>query len=290
MSIIDLWKKVEEAYRILNHCQLCPRDCKVNRLKGERGYCGQASDIYISSYGPHFGEEPELVGRFGSGTIFLTGCSLKCAFCQNYDISHLHRGWKVELDELVKIMLALEKQGCHNINFVTPTHYSPQIMKAILLAREKGLSIPIVYNCGGYDKKETLRLLEGFIDIYMPDAKFIFKALSLKYCHAEDYAQVMPSAILEMHRQVGDLIIKDGLAKKGLLIRHLVMPGGLENAKKVFEFIACKISKNTYLNIMEQYYPCYRAFDYPEISSRLEREEYLKAIEIAKEYGLWRGF
>jgi putative pyruvate formate lyase activating enzyme len=259
-------------------------------LKGEVGYCGMDARLYISSFGPHYGEERELVGRFGSGTIFLTGCNLKCVFCQNYEISHLREGTEISMEEMAQIMLRLERIGCHNINFVTPTHYTPQIMQAILIARERGLTVPIVYNCGGYEKVETLRLLEGFIEIYMPDAKYAINEMAKRYSHVENYPEVMKQALKEMHRQVGDLVVENGIAKRGLLVRHLVMPNGIENARLVFKFIAEEISKDTYVNIMDQYYPCYKAFDYPEISRRLSSEEYRKAVELAKDLGLWRGF
>jgi putative pyruvate formate lyase activating enzyme len=241
--------------------------------------------LYISSFGPHFGEEPELVGRGGSGTIFLTGCNLKCVFCQNYEISHRMIGKQYSVLELVDIMLYLQNIGCLNINFVTPTHFTPHIMEAIFKARGKGLKIPIVYNCGGYEKVETLKLLDGFIDIYMPDAKFMNPDLSEKYLNARDYPQVMSEAIKEMHHQVGELVIENGIAQKGLLIRHLVMPAGIENARKILEFIAQEISPSSYVNIMDQYYPCYRAVEFPEINRRITREEYHQILEIARQLG-----
>lgn len=291
MSELEIWQKVEEAYQILSNCSLCPRECGVNRLQGEKGYCGMSAQLYISSFGPHFGEEPELVGRFGSGTIFLTGCSLRCAFCQNYEISHLNRGYRLKVEELSEVMLALEAQGCENINFVTPTHYVPQLMEAIIFSKKKGLSLPIVYNSGGYEKLETLRLLEGFVDIYMPDAKFSLSDLAERYCQAADYPQLMQKAIKEMHRQVGNLDVSEaGIAKRGLLVRHLVMPGSLKNSELIFKFLAEEISRDTYLNIMAQYYPSYQAFHFKEIARRVSREEYLQAISLAKNYGLWRGF
>lgn len=287
---VDLRRKVEEAYRRLEACDICPHECGVNRLKGEVGYCGMDARLYISSFGPHYGEERELVGKFGSGTIFLTGCNLKCVFCQNYEISHLGEGTEISVEEMAQIMLRLERLGCHNINFVTPTHYTPQVMQAILIARGRGLTVPIVYNCGGYEKVETLKLLEGFIEIYMPDAKYAINEMARRYSHVENYPEVMRRALKEMHRQVGDLVIENGIAKRGLLVRHLVMPNGIENARLVFKFLAEEISRHTYVNIMDQYYPCYKAFDFPELSRRLSVEEYRKAVELARDLGLWRGF
>ncbi|RKY38099.1 MAG: radical SAM protein [Candidatus Omnitrophota bacterium] len=280
-----LSQKIKLAYARLSKCDLCPRECRVNRLKGERGYCGMDAGLYISSFGPHFGEEPELVGKGGSGTIFLTGCNLKCIFCQNYEISHFMIGKRYSVEELVDIMLYLQDRGCVNINFVTPTHYTPHIMKAVFLARERGLEIPVVYNCGGYEKVETLKLLDGFIDIYMPDAKFMEPDLSGKYLDACDYPQVMRKAIKEMYIQVRDMVIENGIARKGLLIRHLIMPEGIENARKILEFIAREISVHTYVNIMDQYHPCYRAADFPEINRRVISQEYRQVIKIAHDLG-----
>ncbi len=244
------------------------------------------ADLYISSFGPHFGEEPELVGKGGSGTIFFTGCNLKCVFCQNYEISHLRIGRKYTVEELADIMIYLQNIGCHNINFVTPTHFTPHIMEAIVLARKKRLQIPIVYNCGGYEKVETLKLLEGFVDIYMPDIKFMNSNLSQKYLNAWNYPEVVKKAVKEMHLQVGDLVVKDGIAVKGLLIRHLVMPQGIENARQVLEFIVNEISARSYVNIMDQYYPCYKSSQFPEINRKITAQEYFQVVKIAQELGI----
>lgn len=245
----------------------------------------------ISSYGAHFGEERELVGIFGSGTIFLTGCNLHCLYCQNYDISNLNVGYQISIEKFSDIMLALQKGGCHNINFVTPTHFTPQIVEAVALAKEKGLDVPLVYNCGGYEEVDTLKLINGIIDIYMPDIKYSNAHVAKKYSNAPDYPEVAKLALKEMHRQVGDLVIdKDGVAKRGLLVRHLVLPNALAGTKEILHFIATEISKDTYVNIMDQYRPCSKAIDFPEINRMITMDEYRKATSIAKEEGLYRGF
>lgn len=285
-----LVETVDKLYKILEDCILCPRRCKVNRLNNEKGFCGVGLLPLVSSVGPHFGEEPELVGRNGSGTIFFAGCNLGCLFCQNYDISHLRYGNEISTKDLAKEMLVLQRIGCHNINLVTPSHVVPQIVEALAYAVEKGLDIPIVFNTGGYDSLETLKLLEGVIDIYMPDAKYSDPDAAKKYSNAEDYPDVVKTAIKEMHRQVGDLIVEKGIAVKGLLVRHLVMPEGLAGTKGIMHFIATEISKDTYVNIMDQYRPCYKAVDFPEINRRITQGEYEEAVEIARAEGLWRGF
>lgn len=288
-SPVYLKEKIEKAYKLLEDCNLCPRRCSVNRIKGEKGFCRTGGKVVVSSYGHHFGEELPLVGIYGSGTIFFEGCNLRCIFCQNYDISHpceTDGGPEIEVSVLVQIMLQLQSRGCHNINFVTPTHVTPQVMEAIYLARRDGLTIPIVYNCGGYESKETLELLDGFIEIYMPDAKYSNKEWAKKLSFAEDYPEVMKTAIKEMHRQVGDLQIENDLATTGLLVRHLVMPGDVAGSKGIIDFIATEISQNTYINVMEQYRPVFKAFKYKEIDRRITNEEFLEVYAYAKEKGL----
>lgn len=289
-SSSELSQKVKKLYKLLEHCALCPRRCGVKRLDNEKGFCGVGLLPLVSSVGPHFGEEPELVGSGGSGTIFFAGCSLGCWFCQNYDISHLRRGEEISTKELAKEMLTLQRIGCHNINLVTPTHVAPQIVEALGYAVEKGLDLPVVYNTGGYDSLETLKILDGIVDIYMPDAKYCDKEMSKKYSQAEDYPVVMKKALKEMYIQVGDLVVEGGIAIKGLLVRHLVMPEGIAGTKEIMHFIAKEISKNTYVNIMDQYRPCYRAYEFPDINRRITSSEFSKAISIAQEEGLWRGF
>ena len=270
----------------LADCHLCPRECGVNRLKEEKGNCGVGAEAMVASRGPHFGEEPPLVGRGGSGTIFFSGCNLHCLFCQNYDISHQVVGVPAPPALLADWMLELEAMGCHNINFVTPTHVTPQVLAATRIARAKGLSVPTVYNCGGYEKVETLASCAGLVDVYMPDTKFADREAARQLASAPDYPEVMQAALREMHRQVGDLVIEDGLARRGLLVRHLVMPGGLEAARAVIDFLADAISPRTYINVMGQYRPVFRAREVTAISRRPTAEEYRAARGYALERGL----
>lgn len=286
----ELKNRIDIAYDMLSDCRLCPRECGVNRLNGEKGFCKAGEFAMVSSVGPHFGEEPSLVGRHGSGTIFFTNCNLDCVFCQNYDISHLGKGKEIEASQLANAMLSLQNLGCHNINFVTPTHYAPQILNALIIAIEDGLVAPLVYNCGGYESIEIIKLLDGIIDIYMPDMKYGDNDMAERYSNAKSYFDIAKSVISEMYRQVGDLSTnKSGIAEKGLLVRHLVMPDNISGTGKVIDFIA-SLSNNTYLNIMDQYRPQYRACDYPEINRRIASEEFEKAIFLAKKAGLTRGF
>lgn len=281
--------KIEKAFKILESCTICPRNCGVNRLKGEKGVCRAGYLPEVSSHAPHFGEESPLVGLHGSGTIFLTHCNLRCLFCQNYSISHLGEGREVSFERLARMMLELQRTGCHNINFVTPTHYVPQILKSLPLAVEMGLRVPLVYNTGGYDAMATLELLDGVFDIYMPDFKFASSEPAGEFSKAADYPEVARRAIKEMHRQVGDLIIdENGIARRGLLVRHLVLPSGLAGTGEVMRFLAAEISKSTYVNIMDQYYPC---GDIPHRSSlgrRITAEEFEEALRMAGEEGLTR--
>ena len=261
----------------------------MNRLEGEVGVCGSGRKIKIASYNAHFGEEAPLVGRFGSGTIFLSHCNLRCQFCQNYDISHLAEGWEVEPEQAAAMMLELAERGCHNINFVTPSHMVPQSLEALVPAIEGGLSIPLVYNSSGYDRKETLDLLDGIIDIYMPDFKFWDDKWAKRYCAAPDYPGVAKTAVKEMHRQVGDLVInEEGVATRGLLVRHLVMPNGVAGTEHIVSFLAKEISPNTYTNIMDQYRPCGSADEDTLINRRLKPREFREAMEAAEKSGLTR--
>jgi putative pyruvate formate lyase activating enzyme len=287
----ELRRRIRLLNEFLSECRLCPRECRVNRLRGDLGYCRAGSELEISSAFPHFGEEPPLVGRHGSGTIFLTHCNLRCFFCQNYDITHLGRGEPFTLSDMARVMLRLQEMGCHNINFVTPTHYVPQIIASFPEAIENGLRLPIVYNCSGYESIEVIRLLKDIVDVYMPDVKFMKVTYSEKFCNAPDYPDVIKNILWEMHFQVGDLTLNtDGIAERGLLIRHLIMPNGVSSSEEVFQFIAEKISAHSYINIMEQYRPEFRANEYPEIDRRITRKEYLEAIQSAKQLGLYRGF
>ena len=285
----ELHKRIELLNKILEDCCLCPRNCRVNRFKGEKGVCRVGALPMVSSFHAHFGEERPLVGYYGSGTIFLTYCNLKCLFCQNYDISHLGEGREISREELGSMMISLMRQGCHNINFVTPTHQAAQIVSSLPSAIENGLDIPLVYNCGGYESVETIKLLDGIIDIYMPDFKYGNNESAKKLSAAPDYVEVAKGAVKEMHRQVGDLKIdKRGIAQRGLLIRHLVLPSSLAGTREVMRFVAKEISRNTYVNIMGQYRPCYKAFEHPPMNRRITSEEFEEAVRIAREEGLGR--
>jgi putative pyruvate formate lyase activating enzyme len=287
----DLKKRIQALEDILKDCRLCPRECRANRLGGEVGYCKADSGLTVSSAFPHFGEESPLVGYHGSGTIFLTHCNLRCIFCQNYDISHLGGGERVTSSDMARMMIKLQERGCHNINFVTPTHYVPQIVASLPEAVEHGLRIPLVYNCSGYESLEVIQLLEGIVDIYMPDAKFMDEKYSEEYCNAPDYPDVLKKVLKEMHRQVGELKMDShGIAEKGLLIRHLVMPGGVASSEAVLRFIAENISVHTYVNIMDQYRPEYHACEHVPINRRITHKEYLEATRLAKRFQLHRGF
>jgi putative pyruvate formate lyase activating enzyme len=284
-------EKVEALYALASPCRLCPRACGARRAGGERGECGVGLLPLVASAGPHFGEERELVGRGGSGTIFFGGCNLACIFCQNYDISHLRAGREATPEKVAEMMLALERQGCENINFVTPTHVAAPMAKAIELARAQGLTLPIVYNSGGYDGVEALELLDGYVDIYMPDAKYGPAAPSLELSGVPDYFERMKEALREMHRQVGDLAVEGrGVATRGLLIRHLVLPNGLADSEPVVKFIAEELSRESYVNIMAQYRPCYHADEYPGLMRPPSREEIEAVKDLARRFGLHRGF
>jgi putative pyruvate formate lyase activating enzyme len=288
---IDLKSNDEEAVKLLENCQFCPRNCRVNRLKDELGYCRTGRWAKVSSYAPHFGEEPELVGASGSGTIFFAHCNLSCQYCQNYDISQLGQGSVTKANELANIMLALQKMGCHNINLVSPSHVVAQFIETLAVAKEKGLNLPIVYNTGGYDSISTLKLLESVVDIYMPDAKYSDSELAKKYSLAPDYFEINKPALKEMHRQVGDLVVDGrGVALRGLLIRHLVLSNRIAGSFEVLRFIAENLSKESYINIMQQYRPCYLADRHPELSRRITKEEYQEVIDYAEKLGLHRGF
>jgi putative pyruvate formate lyase activating enzyme len=285
-----LERRAKEAVAAMDKCTLCPRQCGVDRTAGETGTCKTGRRAVVASYNPHFGEETPLVGRNGSGTIFFSHCNLLCNFCQNYEISHLGEGREMDDDQLATIMLDLQQAGCHNINFVTPSHVVPQILAAVYRAAKRGLTLPLVYNCGGYDRVKTLQLLDGIVDIYMPDFKFWDSKVARDTCNAPDYPEVAKQSLLEMHRQVGDLCIDQtsGLAYKGVLVRHLVLPGGLAGTVKVMEFLAHSLSRNTYVNVMSQYRPCGRSRDNPTLAVALSPAEYDQAVKEAKRAGITR--
>lgn len=286
----ELAGRAETASGWLADCRLCPRDCGADRLHGKQGRCGIGAKARVSSFGPHFGEEDVLVGRGGSGTIFMTSCSLLCNFCQNYDISHMAaNGEEMDDGELAAALLGLARRGCHNINFVTPTHVVPQILRALVVAAEKGLDLPLVYNSSGYDKVETLKLLDGVFDIYMPDFKFWDSKVAEDLCDAPDYPEAARAALAEMHRQVGVLATdEDGIAFRGVLVRHLAMPNGLAGTADVMRFLSEELSPDTFVNVMAQYRPYAAAHTDPRIGRRVTPEEYREALAAAARAGLRR--
>lgn len=285
----ELKRRAQKTLASLARCQICPHRCRINRLAGELGTCRTGRLASVSNYGPHFGEESPLVGQNGSGAIFFTSCSLHCVFCQNSEISQMGKGEPVYPDALAQMMLSLQNRGCHNINLVTPTHVVPQILEALVIAAGQGLSIPLVYNSGGYDSVETLQLLEGIVDIYMPDMKYSDEAIANRLSGASEYPAINLAAVKEMHRQVGDLELDDkGIASRGLLVRHLVLPFNQAGTKDIVRFLAEEISQNSYINIMAQYQPCYKATTNPLLNRPLRPEEFQEALKWTKEAGLHR--
>ncbi len=286
----EIARRAKLAYRHLEDCDLCARYCHMNRRLTIKGaVCRTGECAIVNSYGLHHGEEDPLRGTKGSGTIFFSWCSLRCVFCQNWEISQKGQGQKVEPVKLAEMMLQLQAQGCHNINFVTPSHVVAQIIAAVDIATQQGLNLPLVYNTGGYDSPEALALLDGIIDIYMPDMKYGDSKLARKYSKVRNYVEVNFAAVKEMHRQVGDLQLDaNGIAQRGLLVRHLVLPANISGTDKVLAFVSEEISTNTYLNLMDQYYPCYRADDYPLLARPITSSEYRKALELAAQHGLQR--
>jgi putative pyruvate formate lyase activating enzyme len=284
----ELARRVEALKEIYNSCRLCPRACGVNRNRGEKGVCGGTARAKVYSAHPHFGEEPPLVGRGGSGTIFFSNCNLLCCYCQNWEINHRGDGSFLSDESLGRMMVSLQSQGCHNINVVTPTHLLPNIVSALRTAIRLGLRVPLVYNCGGYESLEAVKLLDGIVDIYLPDFKYADGAMAKKYSSgASDYPEAAEAAHIEMKRQVGDLVVDErGVALRGLLIRHLVLPHNIAGTDRFAKFVADKLGRTTWVNIMAQYRPEHRARDYPELSRRLTREEYRQAVAWAREAGL----
>ncbi len=286
----EFHEHVEAAYRLMSpHCELCPRCCGADRLAGQIGVCRTGPLPVVASYGAHFGEEPPLVGQNGSGTVFFGGCNLSCVFCQNYDISYGDAGKETSIENLADMMLSLARQGCHNINLVTPTHQLPQILAALEIAVIAGLDIPIVYNCGGYEPVQVLEILDGIVDIYLPDAKYGSNEVGLELSGVPDYWDRNREALREMHRQVGDLHMDErGIAEYGLLVRHLVLPGNRAGTQAVMHFLATEISRDTYVNVMDQYRPAHKAFALPHIARRITHEEFGEAMRIARAEGLHR--
>ena len=284
----ELANRVEQAYSIFRHCELCPRRCGVNRHNGERGFCRAPAKLMVYTAHPHFGEEISLVGKKGSGTIFFSNCNLRCVFCQNWPISIKGYGEEVQDEDLADMMIYLQKIGCHNINLVTPTHVMPNILNATRVAFKKGLRLPLVYNTSGYERVEMLKILDSIVDIYLPDMKYMDVDKASQYLSvASDYPEVSQKAVLEMHRQVGKHVVNSrGIAIHGLMIRHLVMPNNAAGTKKFVRWVAENLPKSTYVNIMHQYFPDYKALEYPEINRRISVKEYLEAMHWADEYGL----
>ena len=286
----ELAQRAERAFSRLENCDLCARYCRVNRRTSTKGaICRTGERAVVHSFGPHHGEEDPLRGWKGSGTLFFSWCNLRCVYCQNWDISHKGMGREVEPEQIADMMLALQAQGCHNINLVSPSHVVAQIIAAVHISARQGLHLPLVYNTGGYDSPEALALLDGIIDIYMPDMKYGDSAIAHRYSRIRNYVEVNQAAVREMHRQVGDLVIDPlGIARRGLLVRHLVLPGNLAGTEPVLAFLAEEISRDTYLNLMDQYHPCYRADRYPPLDRRPSRQEYEEALAVAERYGLRR--
>ena len=283
-----LAERVQQAYSILEHCELCPRQCGANRQNGELGLCRASARVVVYVAQPHFGEEISLVGQHGSGTIFFSNCNLRCVFCQNWPIAHEGQGSEFDDEGLAEMMLYLQKIGCHNINLVTPTHVMPNILNATRIAFNRGLRIPLVYNTSGYERVEILKILDGIVDIYLPDMKYMDSAKAAKYsAGASDYPEVSKKAVLEMNRQVGQhQVDKRGVALRGLMIRHLVMPNRVAGTEKFVRWVADTLSKSTYVNIMHQYRVDYKAYEYPEIWRAITAQEYLEAMDWAVEHGL----
>jgi putative pyruvate formate lyase activating enzyme len=284
----ELKRRVAEAYARLEACDICARECGTNRRESAEGAgCRTGERAVVSSAGPHFGEEDPLVGSGGSGTIFFSWCNLRCQFCQNAEISQLGFGREVEPEELARMMLSLQDQGCHNINLVSPSHVVPQILAGLLIAAEAGLRLPLVYNTGGYDSLKTLGLLDGVVDIYMPDMKYADADVARRYSKISNYPAVNQAAVKEMHRQTGDLTMDgQGVAQRGLLVRHLVLPERLAGTEEIVRFLRDEISLNTYINVMAQYRPCHHAHELPPLDRRLTNQEYTEAVRLAQDAGL----
>lgn len=287
----NLGRAVEKAFKLLESCCICPRKCKVNRIKNEKGFCKTGLLPYVCSYMPHHGEEPPVSGSRGSGTIFFSYCNMSCVYCQNYEFSQLGQGREVDFEELADFMLELQKLDCHNINLVTPTHVMPQILKALEIAISKGLNIPIVYNTGGYELPGIISMLEGIVDIYLADMRYADSDMAVKYSDAPDYPKYNQDSVKEMHRQVGIADIDNsGIIKRGLIIRHLVLPNRVSGTDKIMKFLAEEVSVDTYISLMSQYLPYYRASEFKDVSRRLTFQEYEEAKKIMKKYGLHNGW
>ena len=290
MDKTKLIRAAEKAWQMLASCEICPRRCKVNRLKGERGICRTGERAIVYSFMAHHGEEPPISGTRGSGTIFFANCNMSCAYCQNFQFSQTGEGRELATGELASLMLELQQGGCHNINLVTPTHVMPQILKALLIAQEEGLSVPIVYNTSGYELPEVIAMLDGIVDVYLADMRYSDPALSKKYSGAADYPQVNQASVKEMHRQVGIFHMHDEIAHKGLIIRHLVLPHNIAGTEEIMRFLAEKVSDETYVSLMSQYTPCHLTKHFPAINRRLSKEEFADAEQAMERHGLHNGW
>jgi len=282
---------IDEAFKMLESCCICPRRCKVNRLKDQKGFCRTGLKPRVCSFMPHHGEEPSISGGRGSGTIFFSSCNMNCVYCQNYEFSQLDEGKDVDSEELADFMLQLQDMGCHNINLVTPTHVMPQILKALRIAILKGLKIPIVYNTSGYELADVVKLIDGIVDIYLPDMRYADNAMAVTYSNAEDYPRYNQEAVKEMFRQVGTAQMDDkGIIKEGIIIRHLILPNNISGTEEIMKFIADELSKDIYISLMSQYFPCYKAAQFKEISRRITYQEYADAQQAMQRYGLNNGW
>jgi putative pyruvate formate lyase activating enzyme len=291
MEVKDIKERIEKAYALLENCTVCPRECKVNRVKGEIGFCGIGTNPRVASYNVHHGEEPPISGTRGSGTIFFSGCNMKCKYCQNFPISQLRHGKEITTQELAEMMLYLQSKGCHNVNFVTPSHLIPQVLQSLSLAWEKGFNLPLVYNTSGYDSVKTLKLLDGIIDIYLPDMRYADDSIAKELSSAEDYVEINRLAIKEMYRQVGNLVIDEhGIAAKGLVIRHLILPHNQAGSEDIFRFIKTEVSEEAYVSLMGQYFPSYKAGECVSIDRKITPEEYESAVDSFFKAGLSRGW
>ncbi len=290
LNIKDFKSIIDRLKSLLNPCTVCPRKCRINRFKSNNGFCRTGYKPKVASYNLHHGEEPPISGYRGSGTIFFSGCPMRCVFCQNYPISQYLHGNEITIEELADYMISLQKRGAHNINLVTPTHFVPQFVEALSIAVDKGLTIPIVYNSGGYENLEVLKLLDGIIDIYLPDMKYGNDEMAKKYSGIKDYVKINQQAIIEMYRQVGDLVLdENGVAIKGLIIRHLVLPNNISGTDKILKFIA-NLSNTISISLMSQYFPAYKAPEIAELSQRITEKEYENATSLMEKLGLENGW
>ncbi|HEY3348058.1 MAG TPA: radical SAM protein [Nitrospirota bacterium] len=287
----ELARRAEAAMKRLGACDICPNACGVDRLAGQVGFCGAGAGVRVASWNLHHGEEPPISGTKGSGTIFFSHCTMKCAYCQNWPISQLGNGQTTDSAGLARMMLELKRRGAHNINFVTPTHYMPYILAALVIAADDGFDLPLVYNTSGWEVMSALELLDGVVDIYLPDIRYADDALAMKYSKARNYTRHNRAAVTEMFRQVGLLETgEDGMARRGMIIRHLVLPDGISGTEEVMKFLSGELSRSMYISLMDQYFPAHRALDIPELSRKITADEYRAAQDIKEKYRLFEGW